>query len=309
MKKKTISTIVSMIIILGGYAYQKGYLGSTNEVHTSQTKVETLATSQTHTSSETSESNEVTSNSETSESNEVASNIDTNEYKEIAAKNFTSGSLAYETINQNKSTLNANDWQQEKIEYGNLDQLNRTTEVTAYLSKKNLGKSETRSEQIFKPTGWHNQPRIVAGNRIFPQNRGHLIAYTLSFNIDSNGNYRQGELGSLDNPKNLATQSEFSNQKTMQVFEGKVRNALSQGKNVIYKVTTVFRDNELMCRGYWAQAVSTDGTLNFNVYIWNVEPGISFDYATGMSKVDDTINVQNVYVGREYNKTYKSYKK
>lgn len=77
----------------------------------------------------------------------------------------------------------------------------------------------------------------------------------------------------------------------MQIYEDQVRTALEQGKKVIYRVTTVFRGNELMPRGYWSQAVSTDGSVNFNVYIWNVEPGVSFDYATGRGKADSTMQV------------------
>lgn len=165
---------------------------------------------------------------------------------------------------------------------------------TAYLAKRNLGKSEGRTRQIWNPTGWHNQPVNIDGHRITPQNRGHLIAYTLTFNFDQDGNYEHGQPGSLDNPLNLATQSEYSNQKTMQIFEERVRNALSENKKVIYRVQTVFRGNELMPRGYWVQAISTDGILNFNDYVWNIEPGVSFDYATGRYSIDSKVQVQKM---------------
>ncbi|BBA82542.1 DNA-entry nuclease [Lactiplantibacillus plantarum] len=189
-------------------------------------------------------------------------------YKQLAKMTYQSGSAAAIKVNSGKSTLAASQWKNSKIDYGNLDSLNRTTTDTAYLSKANLGRSEGRTAQTWSPTGWHNQPLTVNGKRVYPQNRGHLIAYTLSFNLTSNGQYRAGEDGSLDNPKNLATQTAYSNQKTMQIYEDQVRTALEQGKKVIYRVTTVFRGNELMPRGYWSQAVSTDGSVNFNVYIW-----------------------------------------
>lgn len=215
------------------------------------------------------------------------------DYQAIADQDFKSGSAAYLPINNDQSQLTATDWQGEKIVYGQLDQLNRTTSVTAYLSKRNLGKSEGRTRQIWNPTGWHNQPLIVNDRRITPQNRGHLIAYTLTFNFDQNGNFQAGQPGSLDNPLNLATQSAYSNQKTMQIFEEKVRTALEANKKVIYKVMTVFRGNELMPRGYWVQAISTDGTLNFNDYVWNVEPGVAFDYMTGRSHLDASMQVKD----------------
>lgn len=46
-----------------------------------------------------------------------------------------------------------------------------------------------------------------------------------------------------------------------------------------------------MAKGVQIQAVSTDKTLNFNVFIWNVQPGIKFNYANGTSKIDHTMNV------------------
>lgn len=215
------------------------------------------------------------------------------DYQAIANRDFENGSAAYLAINNDKSQLTSADWTSEKTDYGQLDQLNRTTSATAYLSSRNLGKSEGRSRQVWNPTGWHNQPLVVNGRRITPQNRGHLIAYTISFNFDQNGHFQSGQPGSLDNPLNLATQTEYSNQKTMQIFEEKVRNALAANKKVIYKVTTVFRGNELMPRGYWVQAISTDGTLNFNDYVWNIEPGVAFDYATGRSHLDANIQVKD----------------
>lgn len=212
-------------------------------------------------------------------------------YAALAKQDYKSGSAAAIKVNSGKSTLKASLWKHSKIDYGNLDSLNRTTTDTAYLSKANLGRSAGRTAQTWSPTGWHNQPIKVNGKRVYPQNRGHLIAYTLSFNLTNTGVYKAGEDGSLDNPKNLATQTAYSNQKTMQIYENQVRTALEQGKKVIYRVTTVFRGNELMPRGYWSQAVSTDGSVNFNVYIWNVEPGVSFDYATGRGKADASMQV------------------
>jgi len=212
-------------------------------------------------------------------------------YASLAKQTYQSGGAAAIKVNSGKSTLKSSLWKKSKIDYGNLDSLNRTTTDTAYLSKDNLGRSAGRTAQNWSPTGWHNQPITVNGKRVYPQNRGHLIAYTISFNLTQDGQYRSGEDGSLDNPKNLATQTAYSNQRTMQIYEDQVRTALEQGKKVIYRVTTVFRGNELMPRGYWSQAVSTDGSVNFNVYIWNVEPGVSFDYATGRGKADSNMQV------------------
>lgn len=213
-------------------------------------------------------------------------------YQSLANLTFQSGNPAAINVNNGKSTLAISAWQNNHIAYGNLDRLNRTTTVTAYLQQSNLGKSAGRPAQNWKPTGWHQEYRVINGDRIPVVNRGHLIAYTMTFNLNSDGQPQQGAEGSSDNPKNLATQTEFSNQKTMQVYEQAVRDALGRGTKVIYQVTTVFRGDELMPRGYWSQAVSADGQLNFNVYIWNVEPQIQFDYATGRNTINRSMQVR-----------------
>ena len=61
--------------------------------------------------------------------------------------------------------------------------------------------------------------------------------------------------GDQNNPKNLFTQSAYSNQNIQTIFEAKVRRALRQNKRVIYQATAVFRGNELMARGVNLQAV------------------------------------------------------
>lgn len=212
-------------------------------------------------------------------------------YKSLANSNYKPGSNPVISVNHDKSTL-TNKWKYSHIDYSNLDNMNRTGTATAYLSKKNLGRSEGRTAQTWNPTGWHNQPKTVNGRRVFPQNRGHLIAYTLTFNLDKNGKFKQGAQGSLDNPKNLATQSAFSNQKPMQQdSENLVRNALEKNEKVIYQVTPVFKGSNLMSTGYWVQAKSTNGKLNFNRFIYNVQPGIKFNFVNGTSKVDNSMTV------------------
>ena len=207
---------------------------------------------------------------------------------------FRSGDPAYRIVNHNQSTLNTKSWRINEIKYGELDRLNRTTTATGYLEKRNLVRSNTRTRQTWNPTGWHQKQVNLNGRRVEVQNRGHLLAYSITGKFNEDGTYDNGSLGSLDNPKNLATQTEYSNQRTMQLFEEKVRDALIQNKKVIYQVTTIFKGNELMPRSYHVQAISTDKTLNFNVLVWNVEPGVQFDYQTGRSRTNQQWKVQEV---------------
>jgi DNA/RNA non-specific endonuclease. len=144
---------------------------------------------------------------------------------------YSSGDKPVKILNDDKpSTIKASDFKSEHIDYGGLDKLNRTKTATAYLTRNNLGRSNTRTEQTWRPTGWNNQPKYVKGQRIIPQNRGHLIAYTMTFNLNKSGQVQQGQLGSIDNPYNLFTQTSFSNQKTMVQVEQIVRNSLTRNK-------------------------------------------------------------------------------
>jgi len=228
--------------------------------------------------------------------------------KQMSTWTYKSGENPVKILNDDKpSSIKETDFDKSHIKYGGLDNLNRTKTAIAFLTRNNLGRSNTRTEQVWRPTGWHNEPKYVGGTRVIPQNRGHLIAYTMTFNLNKSGQAQQGELGSIDNPYNLFTQTEFSNQKTMTQVEQMVRDALAQNKKVIYKVTPIFRGQELMARGVWVQALSTDGSLKFNRYLWNVQDKVKFDYATGRSKVDHDLKVPAV--PNSYNKHYHHYKK
>ena len=194
---------------------------------------------------------------------------ETDTYRLLAQKNYKSGDLMVEQVNGGKSTLDAREWSGPKIDFADLDNQNRTGVATAFLDKSNYGKSEGREGQTWAPTGWHNQAKKVNGKRVFPQNRGHLIA------------------------KNLFTQSAYSNQRPFQTFEEKVRTSLKNGSKVTYRVQPVFRGSELMARGVWAQAVSDTGDINFNIYLYNVEPGVAFDYNSGQSSLDPQMKVKD----------------
>ncbi|USS86876.1 DNA/RNA non-specific endonuclease [Fructilactobacillus cliffordii] len=235
-------------------------------------------------------------------------------YQQLQQTNYQSGSAAYDVLNNDQpDTIAPVDYAVSHIDFSNLDQLNRVGTATAYLTKDNLGKSQGRAAQVFKPTGWSNQPKRVNGERVYPVNRGHLIAYTCTFNLNQNGKYTPGAKGSIDNPKNLFTQTAFANQKLMTINEQAVRNALSAGKKVIYQVTPVFQGNDLMAKGVWVQAVSTDGSFHLNRYLYNVQPGLDFDYATGRSTVDHNMNVPTPmnyenYHAKSYHKVASGYR-
>ncbi|GLB46140.1 hypothetical protein WR164_01190 [Philodulcilactobacillus myokoensis] len=208
---------------------------------------------------------------------------------DLAKLNYQSGNVAYVELNHNHSTLNPKDWKTNHVIYSDLDSLNRASSGnTAYLDRKNVANDSLRTTQYFQPTGWHQ--KFVNNEAII--NRGHEIAYSLSKGISVNGKYEPDvQSGDQNNPKNLFTQTAFSNQKVQTIYESKVRNALRNGKKVIYQVQPIFRNDELMARGVHLQAISTDKTLNFNVYLFNVQPGIKFNYENGRSEIDRSMKV------------------
>ena len=210
--------------------------------------------------------------------NKQVGGLSAKQYQSLSEIDYHNGEKIVRFVNHNNSTLNLHSWHRNKIIYQNLDKLNRTSgSNTAFLDRRNIAKQAKRTRQQVKPTGWHYPYRD--GVQIY--NRGHLIAYSLSGGIDKYGKYKPNNEGDQNNPRNLFTQSAYTNQKVQTIYEGEVRNALVAGQKVIYQATPIFRGNELMARGINLQAKSTDGMLNFNVYIFNVQPHYQFDYQSG----------------------------
>lgn len=183
-------------------------------------------------------------------------------------------------INQNNPTFSKEDlsttngpWEK----YGDLDHLNRATDAEALLNKK-LMPTEKRGEiSSVTPTGWHNKK--INGQYLF--NRSHLIGYQLT--------------GQNANWKNLITGTRQLNSPEMLRFEMDIKYYLEQSnKNYVrYSVVPVFRDDELLARGVhmMAQSIGSDD-VHFNVYIFNVQNGVTLNYADGTSTVGTSSSSQ-----------------
>lgn len=227
--------------------------------------------------------------------NSAIGGLSQQEYTHLAKLSYRrESSNDYITVNNNKSTLIPSSWKINHIKYANLDNLNRTSRsTTAFLEKRNVTNTTLRKRQYFEPTGWHyNRYNVDV------YNRGHLIAYSISRGINSQGVYSKSKkTGDQNNPKNLFTQTAYANQKIQTIFESKVRTALLSGKKVIYQATPIFRQNELMARGINLQAISTDKELNFNVYVYNIQPHFTFDYQSG--RASKSIFTNNTWSGQK----------
>ena len=129
---------------------------------------------------------------------------------------------------------------------------------------------ERESISSVTPTGWQNEEYdIVDGGYLY--NRCHLIGYQLT--------------GENANEENLITGTRYMNTEGMLPFEDEVADYIRDTENhVMYRVTPVFEGADLVASGVQmeAQSVEDDGEgISFNVYVYNVQPGIEIDYASG----------------------------
>ncbi len=93
------------------------------------------------------------------------------------------------------------------------------------------------------------------------------------------------------------------NVKGMLPFENMVSNYLYQAENknnhVLYRVTPIFEGDNLVCSGVQMEAKSVEDNgegIKFNVFCYNVQPGITIDYKTGESDGPELNEEETVYI-------------
>lgn len=189
-------------------------------------------------------------------------------------------------INNNKSTLNADVSSAPYATNKPQDSLGRPHQFDGLLSKQTRiyqNRSETGNDRTMRPVGW-NQIQLTGGGYSHLYDRGHLGGYALVGGIHSFD-------ASEANPKNIATQTAWANEAAgvnntgQNYYEGIVRQALDRNKRVRYRVTDIYDGNNLVPAGANIQAKSSDGSINFNVFVPNVQNGVVVNYKTGVAKV------------------------
>ncbi|MCR5500609.1 MAG: DNA/RNA non-specific endonuclease [Acetatifactor sp.] len=185
----------------------------------------------------------------------------------------------YAILNDNVPGFNLYDLQHFTGEsYSPLDALGRCGPAMALLHRSMMPKEERGEIGDVKPTGWvqRKYEGVVESTPPYLYNRCHLIAYALT--------------GQNANEKNLITGTRHFNADVMLPFEIQVMEYLEHSENhVLYRVTPYFQGTELLARGVEMEAYSVeDGGrgLCFHVFVYNTQPGITLDYATGESHAD-----------------------
>ena len=133
---------------------------------------------------------------------------------------------------------------------------------------------ERESISSIKPSGWKSvKYDIVDGKYLY--NRCHLIGYQLT--------------AENANKENLITGTRYLNVEGMLPFENQVAEYIRKTKkHVLYRVTPIFENENLVASGVNIEAQSIEDNGNgicFNVYVYNVQPGIEIDYKTGISSL------------------------
>ena len=159
--------------------------------------------------------------------------------------------------------------------YSDLDDLGRCGVAYACLGLETMPAAGEERDSIssVKPSGWKNNDYgdLVDGGYLY--NRCHLIGWQLSA---ENANF-----------KNLITGTRYLNIEGMLPFENMVADYVKETENhVLYRVSPVYDGDDLVARGVQMEALSVEDEgegISFNVYVYNSQPGVEIDYATGVS--------------------------
>jgi DNA-entry nuclease len=182
--------------------------------------------------------------------------------------------VTYEYINDNIPYFTSDDLTTEAFEtYSELDDLGRCGVAYANICE-DLMPTENREEELtVRPSGYQVAVYDGIDNGGYLYNRCHLIGYFLA--------------GENDNELNLITGTRYFNVEGMLPFEMEVGEYVWEtGNHVLYRVTPVYEGNNLVASGVEMEAYSVEDNgegVCYNVFVYNVQPGIEIDYATGNS--------------------------
>lgn len=225
------------------------------------------------------ESEQINIESENVDDNiEVGSSTNTSDNIPFSIEDIESYSgQPYVVVNNNTPYFSENDLVPQSFEdYSELDNLGRCGVAYANIGLDIMPTEDRESIGQVKPTGWHTvKYDNVDGKYLY--NRCHLIGFQLA--------------GENANEKNLITGTRYMNVDGMLPFENMIADYVKETENhVLYRVTPIFEGDNLVASGVLMEAESVEDQgedILFCVYVYNVQPGIFIDYATGESSLED----------------------
>ena len=159
------------------------------------------------------------------------------------------------------------------MQFSDLDFEGRCGVAFARIGTDTLSSDKRGDISSVHPSGWVQKKYSFVDDGML-YNRSHLIAHQLC--------------GENANEKNLITGTRTFNAVGMLYYEelvgGYVR---ATGNHVLYRVTPLFAANDLVARGVQMEAKSIEDNgegVQFNAFVYNVEPGVAIDYVTGESR-------------------------
>lgn len=179
--------------------------------------------------------------------------------------------VPYVAINGNEPEFSDSELQEKSYEeYSSLDGLGRCQAAKANIGEDLMPTEKRESISEVKPSGWKNKKYDnVDGGYLY--NRCHLIGFQLT--------------AENANEKNLITGTRYMNTEGMLPFENMVADYIKEtGNHVLYRVTPVYEEDNLVASGVQMEAESVEDkgeSISFNVYVYNVQPGVEIDYQTG----------------------------
>lgn len=220
----------------------------------------------------------------------VQSGLDTQAVQENTQKSYESTDIpayagnSFVILDDNKPAFSKQDRERTDAfeTYSDLDELGRCGVAYANICKELMPTEERGAIGMVKPTGWHTvKYDNVEGKYLY--NRCHLIGYQLA--------------GENANEKNLITGTRYLNVTGMLKFEDRVADYVkATDHHVLYRVTPVFEGDNLVATGLEMEAYSVEDSgkgVSFHVFVYNIQPGITIDYATGESWTDDSKTEEN----------------
>ena len=181
----------------------------------------------------------------------------------------------YVVVNDNEPYFTKDDLTTKSFErYSELDELGRCGVAYANVSEKTMPIEKRGSIGQVKPSGWQKiKYDFIDGKYLY--NRCHLIGYQLT--------------GENANEKNLITGTRYMNTEGMLPFENQIADYVKEtGNHVLYRVTPIYEDDNLVADGVLMEAMSVEDQgldIEFNVFVYNVQPGVTINYKNGESHI------------------------